>query len=94
MTEDPWTNEQIQARPNQYLAWKEAQRTKVERERKEAQEESDYQAFRRIFEQRGGDPSESRAMYKRFRGDQALEEAKKHDQATRKRMRSDRSRAV
>jgi hypothetical protein len=91
---DGWTNEEIQARPNQYLAWKEEQRDNAERERKEAQEESDFQEFRRIFEQRGGDPSVSRAMYSKFRSDQALEEAKRHDQAAREQMRSVRSREV
>jgi hypothetical protein len=94
MTEDPWTNEMVQARPQEYLRWKEEQQGKAERERKEREEESDYQIFREMFEARGGDPSDARSMYKRYRNDQALEAAKKLDQATQQHMRATRSREI
>jgi hypothetical protein len=89
-----WTNREIQKNPQAYLRWQEEERTKAERERKEAQEESDFEQFKRIFVERGGDPSEAEAMYKKYRSDMALEETKRLDQEARGRMRSDRSRAV
>jgi hypothetical protein len=91
---DGWTNKELQANPEGYLRWQEEQRGKAERERKEAQEQSDFERFAEMFIERGGDPSKSREMYERYRNDMALEEAKKHDRATSERMRSVRSRAV
>jgi hypothetical protein len=91
---DGWTNKELQANPGGYLRWQKEQQGKAERERKEAQEESDFEQFKRLFVDRGGDPAEARAMYKKYRSDMALEEAKRADQETRGRMRSDRSRAV
>jgi hypothetical protein len=91
---DGWTNRQVQADPEGYLRWQEEQKGKAEREAKEKREESDFQQFKRLFVDRGGDPAEARAMYKKYRSDMALEEAKRADQETRGRMRSDRSRAV
>ena len=91
---DGWTNKKLQADPEGYLRWQEEQKGKAEREAKEKREESDFEQFKRIFVDRGGDPAEARAMYKKYRSDMALEEAKKHDQETRGRMRSDRSRMV
>jgi hypothetical protein len=91
---DGWTNKKLQADPEGYLRWQEEQKGKAEREDKEKREESDFQQFKRLYEERGGDPAEARAMYKRYRSDMALEEAKRADQETRGRMRSDRSRAV
>jgi hypothetical protein len=91
---DGWTNEELQANPQAYLRWQEEQQGKAERERKEREEEADFESFAREFIARGGDPSESRAMYTKYRNDMALEAAKKVDVATRERMRSVRSRAV
>jgi hypothetical protein len=91
---DPWTNEQVQANPQAYLRWQEEQRTKAERERKEAEEQDDFERFAKMFVERGGDPGQSRAMYERYRNDMALEAAKKLDQETRNRMRTERSRQV
>jgi hypothetical protein len=91
---DGWTNKKLQADPEGYLRWQAEQKGKAERERKEAQEKSDFEQFKRIFVERGGDPSKSREMYERYRNDMALEEAKKHDRATSERMRSVRSKAV
>jgi hypothetical protein len=91
---DGWTNKKLQADPEGYLRWQQEQKGKAERERKEAQEKSDFEQFKRIFVERGGDPSKSREMYERYRNDMALEEAKKHDRATSERMRSVRSKAV
>jgi hypothetical protein len=42
---DGWTNEQVQANPQGYLRWQEEQRSKAERERKEAEEQRDFEAF-------------------------------------------------
>ena len=89
-----WTNRKIQADPEGYLAWQKEQQGKAERERNEAQEQSDFERFAEMFVERGGDPSKSRAMYERYRNDQALEEAKKYDRATNERMRESRSRTV
>jgi hypothetical protein len=91
---DGWTNKKLQADPEGYLAWQKEQKGKAERERKEAQEKSDFKQFERIFVDRGGDPAEARAMYKKYRSDKAFEAAKQRDQETSTRMRSDRSRAV
>jgi hypothetical protein len=91
---DGWTNKKLQADPEGYLRWQEEQKGKAERERKEAQEKSDFEQFKRIFVERGGDPSQAREMYDQYRADKALEAAKEHDRQTRGRMRSDRSRAV
>jgi hypothetical protein len=91
---DGWTNKKLQADPEGYLRWQQEQKGKAEREAKEKREESDFEQFKRIFVDRGGDPAEARAMYKKYRSDMALEEAKRADQETRDRMRSDRSRAV
>jgi uncharacterized small protein (DUF1192 family) len=44
-----WTNREIQKNPQAYLRWQEEERTKAERERKEAQEESDFELFKRLF---------------------------------------------
>jgi hypothetical protein len=89
-----WDNKAIQVDPLAYLRWQKEQQGKVERERKEAEEERDFQRFRALFIERGGDDGDARSMYKRFRNEQALEEAKKVDQATSQRMRAARSRAV
>ena len=59
---DGWTNEQLQADPQGYLRWQEGQRTNAERERKEAQERSDFEQFAQMFVERGGDPRKSREM--------------------------------
>jgi hypothetical protein len=91
---DPWTNERLQADPQGYLKWQEEQRTKAERERKEAEEESDFQSFAKLFEERGGNPLKSREMYERYRNDMALEEAKALDQQARNWMRTERNRVV
>jgi hypothetical protein len=91
---DGWTNEQIQENPARYLAWQEEQRTKAERERKEAEEESDFQAFAKMFVERGGNPSKSREMYERYRNDMALEAAKALDQQAREEHRRTRNWAV
>jgi hypothetical protein len=91
---DGWTNEQVQANPQGYLRWQEEQRDKGERERKAAEEESDFQRFAKLYEERGGDPSQARAMYSKYRSDLALEAAKKLDQAARARQRIERNRAV
>jgi hypothetical protein len=91
---DGWSNEALQANPQAYLRWQKEQQDKTERERKEAQEESDFEQFKRLFVERGGAPSEARAMYEKYRSDMALEETKRLDQEARGRMRSDRSRAV
>jgi hypothetical protein len=91
---DGWTNEQVQANPQRYLKWQEEQRDKGERERKEAEEESDFQAFAKMFVERGGNPSKSREMYERYRNDQALEAAKALDQQARERVRTERMRQV
>jgi hypothetical protein len=91
---DGWTNKELQANPEGYLRWQKGQQGKAERERKEAQEQSDFERFAEMFVERGGDPPKSREMYERYRNDMALEEAKKHDRATSERMRSVRSRAV
>jgi hypothetical protein len=91
---DGWTNKKLQADPEGYLRWQKEQKGKAERERKETQEKSDFEQFKRIFVDRGGDPSQAREMYDRYRNDMALEEAKKHDRATSERMRSVRSKAV
>jgi hypothetical protein len=74
---DGWTNKKLQADPEGYLRWQKEQQGKAERERKEAQEQSDFEEFARIFVERGGDPSQSREMYQRYRNDMVLEEAKK-----------------
>jgi hypothetical protein len=91
---DGWTNEQVQANPQRYLKWQEEQRGKAERERKEAEEQDDFERFAKMFIERGGNPSKSREMYERYRNDMALEAAKKLDQETRNRMRTERSRQV
>jgi hypothetical protein len=72
---DGWTNKKLQADPEGYLRWQQEQKGKAERERKEAQEKSDFEQFKRIFVERGGDPSQAREMYDRYRNDMALEEA-------------------
>jgi hypothetical protein len=89
-----WTNRQIQQDPAAYRAWQEEQRTKTEREAKEKKEESDFEQFKRIFVERGGDPAEARELYRKYRSDKALEETKRLDQEARNRMRSDRARRV
>jgi hypothetical protein len=91
---DGWTNKKLQADPEGYLRWQKEQKGKAERERKETQEKSDFEQFKRIFVDRGGDPSQAREMYDGYRADKALEAAKEHDRQTSERMRSDRSRAV
>ena len=91
---DGWTNKEVQANPQAYLRWQEEQRGKAERERKEAEERDDFERFAKMFIERGGDPSQSRAMYERYRNDMALEAAKEYDQQTRERMRSVRYGAV
>jgi hypothetical protein len=91
---DGWTNREVQADPQRYLAWQEEQRTKAERERKAREEESDFERFSELFVQRGGERSKAREMYDRYRNDMALEAAKKHDRASNERMRSERSRSV
>jgi hypothetical protein len=91
---DGWTNKKLQADPEGYLRWQEEQKGKAEREDKEKREESDFQQFKRLYEERGGDPSQAREMYDQYRSEKALEEAKKLDQEARGRMRSDRSRMV
>ena len=72
---DGWTNKKLQADPEGYLRWQQEQKGKSEREPKEAQEKSDFEQFKRIFVERGGDPSQAREMYDRYRNDMALEEA-------------------
>jgi hypothetical protein len=94
MTDDGWTNERLAADPEGYLRWQEEQRTRAERERKETQEQSDFERFAKMFVARGGDPSKSREMYERYRNDMAVEAANEYDQATSKQMRSARARAV
>jgi hypothetical protein len=94
MSDDGWTNKAVQGDPQGYLKWQEEQKTKEEEQRREAEERADYEQFRSMFIERGGDPSDARSMYKRFRNDQALEEAKRLDKLARGEMRSARSRAV
>jgi hypothetical protein len=89
-----WSNRRVQADPAGYLRWQKEQQGKAERERKEAQDQSDYERFAEMFVQSGGDPAKSRESYDRFRNDKALEQAKKHDRDTSERMRSVRSKAV
>jgi hypothetical protein len=89
-----WTNKMIQRDPEGYLVWQREQKGKDERERKEAEEERDFQRFRRLFIERGGADADARSSYKRFRNDQALQEAMKLDQEASNQMRSDRSRMV
>jgi hypothetical protein len=89
-----WTNKKLQADPEGYLRWQAEQKEKAEQELKEKREESDFESFERMFVGRGGDPAEARDMYKRYRNDVAVEAAKAHDQETRGRMRSARSRVV
>ena len=93
MTEK-WTNRAVQQDPQGYLAWKERQREEEERKRKEEAEERDYRDFERLFLERGGDPKDARAVYKKFRNEQALEEVAQLDRATRNSVQSQRRRAV
>jgi hypothetical protein len=71
---DGWTNEQLQADPGGYPRWQEEQRTKAERERKQAEEKDDSEQFARMLIEWGGDPSNSREMYRKYRNDMVLEE--------------------
>jgi hypothetical protein len=91
---DGWTNKELQANPEGYLRWQKGQQGKAEREHKEAQEENDFQQFKKLYEERGGAPDKVRQMYDQYRSDKALAEAKKLDQEASNRMRSDRSRMV
>jgi hypothetical protein len=86
MSDGQWTSREVQARPREFLKWQEEQRKEAERERKEAAEESDFQSFAKMYEERGGDPSKAREMYRKYRDDMAFEETKKLDQEARNRM--------
>jgi hypothetical protein len=94
MSDGQWTSREVQARPREFLKWQEEQRKEAERERKEAAEESDFQSFAKMYEERGGDPSKAREMYRKYRDDMALEAAKEYDRATRETHRQVRMRAV
>jgi hypothetical protein len=60
--------------PRGYPRWQEEQRTKAERERKQAEERDDSEQFARMLIERGADPSNSGEMYRKYRNDMALEE--------------------
>ena len=71
---DGCTNELLQANPGGYLCWQEEQRGKAELKRKQAEERDDSEQFARMLIERGGDPSNSREMSRKYRNDMVLEE--------------------
>jgi hypothetical protein len=90
-----WDNKRIEREGGAaYLEAQRKLREEDERERKAAEEESDFQRFAKMYEERGGDPSQARAMYSKYRSDLALEETKRLDHAARARQRIERNRAV
>jgi hypothetical protein len=89
-----WTNKDIQNNPRGYLEAQRREREQAEVERKKAEEQDDFERFARAFIAWGGDPSQSREMYKRYKNDMALQAAKEYDRATRERMRNARYEAV
>jgi hypothetical protein len=91
---ESWSNRDIQNDPAGYREAQRREREQAEVERKEAAEESDFQSFAKMYEERGGDPSKAREMYRKYRDDMAFEETKKLDQQARNRMRTERNRIV
>jgi hypothetical protein len=89
-----WTPRDVQVDPEGFKRAQEQERTKDERERKEREDAADFESFKELFLERGGQAKEARKMYDKWRSEKAVAEAAELDHRTRNQHRLTRSRLV